>query len=113
MNKHWKNIQASVNSKFVNPFFCHKKVFLSRVALSLAEMFAPPQATPSGFFQNYGFNFKMHENLERKFLFAFKLNASTRTILVTICSEGYFKVYFLFEDYFGDYFQFGNYFLKK
>ena len=41
MNKHWKNIQASVNSKFANPFFCHKKVFLSRVALSLAEMFAP------------------------------------------------------------------------
>ena len=42
-----------------------------------------------------------------------KVNASTRTILVTICSEGYFKVYFLFEDYFGDYFQFGNYFLEK
>ena len=36
-----------------------------------------------------------------------------RTILVTICSEGYFEVYFLFGDYFGDYFQFGNYFLKK
>ena len=42
-----------------------------------------------------------------------KVNASTRTILVTICSEGYFKVHFLFEDYFGDYFQFGNYFLNK
>ena len=42
-----------------------------------------------------------------------KVNASTRTILVTICSEGHFKVDFLFEDYFGDYFQFGNYFLKK
>ena len=38
-----------------------------------------------------------------------KVNASTRTILVTICSKGYFKVYFLFEDYFGDYFLFGNY----
>ena len=42
-----------------------------------------------------------------------KVNASTRTILVTICSEGYFKVHFLFGDYFGDYFQFGNYFLKE
>ena len=42
-----------------------------------------------------------------------KLDASTRTILVTFCSEGYFKVYFLFEDYFGDYFQFGNYFQRK
>ena len=42
-----------------------------------------------------------------------KVNASTRTILVTICSEGYFKVHFLFEDYFGDYFQFSNYFLNK
>ena len=42
-----------------------------------------------------------------------KVNASARTILVTICSEGYFKVYFLFGDYFEDYFQFGNYFLNK
>ena len=46
-------------------------------------------------------------------LYFVKENASTRTILVTICSEGYFKVYFLFGDYFGDYFQFGNYFLNK
>ena len=38
-----------------------------------------------------------------------KVNASTKTILVTICFEVYFKVYFLF----GDYFLFGNYFLKK
>ena len=38
-----------------------------------------------------------------------KVNASTRNILATICSEGYFKVHFLF----GDYFQFGNYFLNK
>ena len=42
-----------------------------------------------------------------------EVNASTRTILVTICSEGYFKVHFLFGDYFGDYFQFGIYFLNK
>ena len=42
-----------------------------------------------------------------------KVNASTRIILVTMCSEGYFKVHFLFGDYFGDYFQFGNYFLNK
>ena len=42
MNKHWKNIQASVNSKFANPLLLSQiKVFLSRVALSLAEMFAP------------------------------------------------------------------------
>ena len=41
------------------------------------------------------------------------VNAFTRTTLVTICSEGYFKANFLYEDYFGDYFQFGNYFLKK
>ena len=42
-----------------------------------------------------------------------KVNASTRTILKTICSEGYVQVHFLFGDYFGDYFQFGNYFLNK
>ena len=42
-----------------------------------------------------------------------KVNASTRNILVTICFEVYFKVYFLFGDYFGDYFLFGNYFLQK
>ena len=30
-----------------------------------------------------------------------KVNTSTRTILVTICSEGYFKAHFMFGDYFG------------
>ena len=42
-----------------------------------------------------------------------KVNASTRTILVTICSEGYFQVYFLLEDYFEDYFQIWLLFSKK
>ena len=37
-------------------------------------------------------------------IYLLKANTSTRTILVTICSEGYFEVYFLFEDYFGDLF---------
>ena len=41
------------------------------------------------------------------------VNASTKTILRFICSEGYFEVYFPFGDYFRDYFWFGDYFWSE
>ena len=44
--------------------------------------------------------------------FKVQVNASTRTILVTICFEVYLKVYFLFGAYFEDYFLIGNNFWR-